>query len=242
MKRLCWIAASVLVLACSPDGSAPGETSTAAQESDMAKPESMLDRASYGIGFNLGSTLSEQGIEANVDLLSRGIRDGLNGSESLLEQAEIQAALTELQSVVETAMEEKMSRAAETNLAEGIAFLETNGQRPEVQTTASGLQYEVLVTGEGSKPSSTDTVSVHYKGTLLDGTVFDSSYDRGQPATFPLNRVIPGWTEGLQLMTVGSKYKLFIPSELGYGAQGAGQDIGPNATLVFEVELLEIAQ
>ncbi len=242
MKRFSWIAASLLFLACSPDGSAPGETSTSAQESTMSKPESMIDRASYGIGFNLGSTLNQQGIEANVDLLSRGIRDGLSGADGLLEDAEIQAALTELQSQVQADQAAKAAAAGETNSAEGAAFLAENGQRAEVQTTASGLQYEVIEAGDGAKPTASDTVTVHYKGTLLDGTVFDSSYDRGQPATFPLNRVIPGWTEGLQLMSVGSKYKLFIPSELGYGAQGAGADIGPNATLTFEVELLEIAE
>ena len=160
MKTFCWIAASVLVLACSPDGSAPGETSTAAQESDMTKPESMLERASYGIGFNLGNTLSQQGIEADVDLLSRGIRDGLSGGEGLLEGAEIQAALTELQSTVEAVQQEKAAKAGESNVAEGAAFLAENGQRPEVQTTATGLQYEVLESGDGVKPAATDTVSI----------------------------------------------------------------------------------
>lgn len=134
------------------------------------------------------------------------------------------------------------AKSAEENKTEGAAFLAENSKKEGVVTTASGLQYQVLTQGDGSKPAATDNVSVHYKGTTLDGKEFDSSYSRGAPATFPLNRVIPGWTEGVQLMPEGSKYRFYIPSDLAYGTRGAGRDIGPNATLIFDVELVKIVQ
>jgi len=237
--RMPIVATAVLValgLGCSPAGTVPGETVAVAQ----SKPESVIDRASYGIGYNLGKGLSEQKIEAQLELVLAGVRDGFGDAAPLLTVEEMQAALNELQQQVQARQAQLQQEQGEMNKQQGESFLATNAERPEVQSTASGLQYEILTAGDGAKPTASDTVTVHYRGTLIDGTVFDSSYDRGEPATFPLNRVIAGWTEGLQLMPVGSKWKLFLPSHLGYGEQGAGGDIGPNAALIFEVELLSI--
>jgi FKBP-type peptidyl-prolyl cis-trans isomerase FklB len=237
--RMPIVATAVLValgLGCSPTGTVPGEAVAVAQ----SKPESVIDRASYGIGYNLGKGLSEQKIEAQLELVLAGVRDGFGDATPLLTVEEMQTALSELQQQVQARQAQLQQEQGEMNKQQGEAFLATNAERSEVQSTTSGLQYEILTAGDGAKPSATDTVTVHYRGTLIDGTVFDSSYDRGEPATFPLSRVIAGWTEGLQLMPVGSKWKLFLPSHLAYGEQGAGGDIGPNAALIFEVELLSI--
>jgi len=199
--------------------------------------ESQQQRVSYAIGLNLGRSLASQKITADVDLLARGIRDGLGGA-SLLDDKQIQ----ETMETFEKDMRAQRTASGEKNQTAGAAFLAENGKRPSVKTTASGLQYEILNAGDGPKPAATDRVRVHYRGTLVDGTEFDSSYQRGEPAVFPANRVIPGWTEALQLMAVGSKWKLFIPPALGYGDQGAGAAIPPQATLIFEVELLGIEQ
>lgn len=204
------------------------------------KPESLDDRASYIIGLNLGSNLKQNEVPVNIDLIIRGLRDGLGGAQAALTDQEIQAAMQEFQQKMTTAQQTKMKAAGEKNKKEADEFLATNKTKQGVVTTASGLQYQVLQAGTGPKPKAEDRVTVNYKGTLLDGTVFDSSYDRGQPATFGVSQVIPGWVEALQLMPVGSKYKLFIPPSLAYGESGAGQDIGPNSALVFEVELLKI--
>ncbi|HKI01602.1 MAG TPA: FKBP-type peptidyl-prolyl cis-trans isomerase [Thermoanaerobaculia bacterium] len=217
-------------------------TQTTAQPSAAGKPESLLDRASYIIGLNLGKSLKTNEIQANTDLVVKGLRDGLSGAQALLTDEEMQTAMQSFQQQVAQQQEAKQKVVGEKNKTEGEAFLAKNKARKEVKTTASGLQYEVLTEGTGAAPKATDTVTVNYKGTLMDGTTFDSSYDRGQPATFVLNQVIPGWTEGVQLMKVGSKYKFYIPSALGYGERGAGGTIGPNAPLVFEVELVSIGQ
>jgi FKBP-type peptidyl-prolyl cis-trans isomerase len=206
------------------------------------KPESVQDRASYVIGFNLGRTLKQNDVNANSDLIVKGLRDGLAGGNGMLTDAEMQSTMQEFQKQVQTQQEAKQKMVGEKNKTEGEAFLAKNKARAGVKTTASGLQYEVQKEGTGPTPKATDTVTVNYKGTLMDGTTFDSSYDRGQPATFVLNQVIPGWTEGVQLMKVGSKYKFYIPAALGYGDKGAGNVIGPNAPLVFEVELLSIGE
>jgi len=204
------------------------------------KPESVQDRASYVIGYNLGRTLKQNDVNANSDLIVKGLRDGLGGGTGMLTDAEMQSTMQEFQKQVQEQQEAKQKVIGEKNKTEGEAFLAKNKARPGVKTTASGLQYEVQKEGTGPTPKATDTVTVNYKGTLMDGTTFDSSYDRGQPATFVLNQVIPGWTEGVQLMKVGSKYKFYIPAALGYGDRGAGNVIGPNAPLVFEVELLSV--
>ncbi len=206
------------------------------------QPQSVEDRASYIIGYNLGRTFKQNDVKANMDLIMKGLREGLAGDKAMLTDAEMQSTMQTFQQQVMAAQQAKQKVMGEKNKAEGEAFLAKNKSRPGVKTTASGLQYEVEKEGTGANPKPTDTVTVNYKGTLMDGTVFDSSYDRGQPATFVLNQVIPGWTEGVQLMKPGAKYKFYIPSSLGYGEQGAGAAIGPNSPLIFEVELLSVGK
>jgi len=198
-------------------------------------------RLSYMLGLNIGNQFARDEIEVDVAIFTAAFEEALAGQESQLTPEELQATMLEFQTRARERQEQAFQVIAETNAAEGTAFLAENATKDGVVTTESGLQYKVLVEGEGAKPTAADTVTVHYRGTLLDGTVFDSSYDRGQPASFPLSGVIAGWTEGLQLMPVGSKYEFFIPSNMAYGPGGTGRDIGPNATLKFEVELIEIA-
>jgi len=204
--------------------------------------ESVEQKVSYSIGTNFANQVSQSGITLDADALKQGIDDVLAGTEPRLTPEQIQEAQKTMMEELQKRQQEEFEAKATANQEEGLAFLAENLKREEVTATESGLQYEVLTAGEGEKPSTEDTVKVHYKGTLIDGTVFDSSYSRGQPAEFPLTAVIGGWTEALQLMPVGSKYKLYIPSELAYGPGGAGPNspIGPNSTLIFEVELLEI--
>ncbi|HEY0511609.1 MAG TPA: FKBP-type peptidyl-prolyl cis-trans isomerase [Thermoanaerobaculia bacterium] len=218
-----------------------GQQAPAVQPAGQGAPtQSLEDKASYVIGYNLGRSLKQNEIKANTDLLTRGLHDAMTGGKAMLTDEEMQATMQAFQQQVMAQQETKQKVIGEKNKTEGEAFLAKNKARKEVKTTASGLQYEVLKEGAGPTPKATDTVTVNYKGTLMDGTTFDSSYDRGQPATFVLNQVIPGWTEGVQLMKVGSKYKFYLPSALGYGERGAGGVIGPNAPLVFEVELVSI--
>jgi len=198
-------------------------------------------KASYGIGYQSGTQLAPAQSHIDMDALLAGIRDGMAENDPALDQAEIQAALQSISEQVNA--EETARRAAEgeANAAASEAFLAENAGKEGILVTESGLQYEILRDGEGANPTAEDRVRIHYKGTLIDGTEFDSSYD-GDPATFGVNGVIAGFGEGLQLMTVGSHYRFFIPSEIGYGANGSGRNIGPNAALIFEVELLEIVE
>ena len=205
------------------------------------------EKLSYSIGLQLGTSLKEIGKDIDFPAAVKGIEDSFNDKKPLLAKEEIMKELTafskKMQKKQMKIMEEqkkKMEALGKENKKQGEAFLAENKKKKDVVTTKSGLQYIVLSKGKGKKPKATDQVKVHYKGTLIDGTEFDSSYKRGEPVTFPVNRVIPGWTEALQLMNVGSKYKLFIPSDIAYGERAAGQQIGPNATLIFEVELLSI--
>ncbi len=198
------------------------------------------DKVSYSIGLDIGNKLKSQSIEINADILASGVKDALSGSKPLMTENEIQETMTAFQKEMMAKQAEKTKALAEKNKKEGDAFLEENKKKEGIKTTSSGLQYKVLKDGEGPLPKATDTVTVNYRGTLVDGTEFDSSYKRGEPATFPVNGVIPGWVEALQLMKVGSKFQLFIPSGLAYGERGAGQQIGPNSALIFEVELLSI--
>ncbi|MDP5172301.1 MAG: FKBP-type peptidyl-prolyl cis-trans isomerase [Bacteroidia bacterium] len=200
------------------------------------------DSISYMLGADLAKNLSSQGMVLSADFVSQGMADIFEGKESLFNEATSQELMTAFQNEMRGAQMKKAQEAAAENVAAGEAFLAENAQKEGVKTTESGLQYEVITEGTGAKPLATNVVEVHYEGRLLDGTIFDSSYQRGQPATFPLNRVIAGWTEGLQLMPVGSKYRLYIPSSLGYGPQGSPPTIGPGATLVFDVELISIQQ
>lgn len=221
--------------ACQPEQSKPEEV----------KLESTEQQQAYGLGVSVGQFIdqkldSQEQVEVNLDreLVIKGFVDALTTDPKMTEQ-EIRKVMTALDSMVNEKQQALADQQSEKNLAEGQAFLENNATREEVTVTESGLQYEVLEQGDGNKPSAEDTVKVHYQGTLLDGTKFDSSYDRDEPAVFPLNRVISGWTEGVQLMNVGSKYKFYIPSELAYGKRSTGK-ITPNSTLIFEVELLGI--
>ncbi|MGB4414365.1 MAG: FKBP-type peptidyl-prolyl cis-trans isomerase [Paludibacter sp.] len=193
-----------------------------------------MEKVSYALGLSLGNNLLSSGID-HIDYvkLAKGIQD-------VLEHNKPEISYQEAQTVINEFFEAVQAKASEGAIKAGKDFLAENGKRPEVVTLASGLQYEVLTEGKGAKPKASDKVKVHYHGTLIDGTVFDSSVNRGEPAIFGTTQVISGWVEALQLMPVGSKWKLFIPSDLAYGAQGAGQAIGPHTTLVFEVELLAI--
>ena len=204
--------------------------------------DSSQQRLSYGLAYSMGMNFktNDNLPDLDTDAFTAGLTDGLTGADPKMTEEEISA---EMQAYQEKAMAEQQAaqaELAETNAALGAAFLVENGAREGVVTTESGLQYEILTAGEGPQPTAEDTVEVHYKGTLVDGTEFDSSYSRGETVSFGVGQVIPGWTEALQLMPVGSKWKLAIPSELAYGAGGAGQVIGPNAALVFEVELVSI--
>jgi FKBP-type peptidyl-prolyl cis-trans isomerase FklB len=198
------------------------------------------DKASYAIGLNIGKSMKKDSVDIDPAILLRGMKDAMAGGKLLLTDDEAKAALTALQTDLRKKQEEKMLVVSETNKKEGDAFLAANKTKDGVVALPSGLQYKVLTEGTGPKPAATDTVVCNYKGTLVDNTEFDSSYKRGQPATFLVNRVIKGWTEALQLMPVGSKWQLFVPPDLAYGQGGGGPIIGPNATLVFEVELISI--
>jgi FKBP-type peptidyl-prolyl cis-trans isomerase FklB len=207
---------------------------------DKPQLKDQKDKASYSIGYDIGSTFKKQNIELNTDALFSGLKEGLAGKEATLSKEEREKTLEVFQKEMMEKQAAASKEAATKNAAEGEKFLAENKTKEGVKTTASGLQYKVLKEGSGSSPKETDTVVTNYKGTLLDGTEFDSSYKRNEPATFPVNRVIKGWTEALQLMKPGAKYQLFIPAALAYGERGAGRDIGPNATLIFEVELLSV--
>jgi FKBP-type peptidyl-prolyl cis-trans isomerase FklB len=198
------------------------------------------DKESYSLGYQFGHNLKAQGVDINLDVYTSGIKDALGGKESQMSQEEIRAAITSLQQRLQAARQKEMKEMAAKNLEEGKKFLAENQKKEGIKALPNGLQYKVLTEGTGKSPKAEDTVTVNYKGTLIDGTEFDSSYKRGQPATFQVKGVIPGWTEALQLMKEGSKWQLFIPPELAYGERGAGREIGPNATLIFEVELLTV--
>ena len=225
--------------------SASSAKTPAKKKTTAAAPlSSRKDKFSYALGMNiasgLGANLKKQNVEVDWSLVAQGLKDGASGGKTRLTEDEAKAVLTEVQNDVRKEQQEKMKEAADKNKTEGQAFLAANKDKEGVKTTASGLQYKVITEGTGPKPTATDTVVCNYKGTLIDGKEFDSSYKRGEPATFPVSGVIKGWTEALQLMPVGSKWQLFIPSDLAYGERGAGAEIGPNSTLIFEVELISI--
>jgi len=195
----------------------------------------LKDKASYSIGLNFGMNFKRQNVDLNSDAFAAGFKDGMSGRNPLMSEQEVRETMT----AFEKDMQQKQGEMAKKNAAEAEKFLAENKTKEGVKTTSSGLQYKALKEGNGAQPKSSDTVTVNYRGTLIDGTEFDSSYKRGQPATFPVGGVIKGWTEALQLMKVGSKYQLFIPASLAYGEQGR-PGIPPNATLIFEVELMDV--
>jgi FKBP-type peptidyl-prolyl cis-trans isomerase FklB len=241
-----------------PANASPQSSASAPKKTPAAKPrqtsarktpaplvlKTQKDKVSYAIGMNEGRRLSQGIKQSDLDvdqaILLRAIKDALSGSKFLLTDQDAQTTLTTLQADLRKAQELKMQQLADTNKKESDAFLAANKTKEGVVTLPSGLQYKILQEGTGPKPAATDMVTVNYRGTLLNGTEFDSSYKRGQPATFNVGQIIKGWTEALQLMPVGSKWQLFIPPDLAYGPRGAGPNIGPNSTLVFEVELISI--
>ncbi len=198
------------------------------------------EKTSYALGVDMGNKLKSQSVEVDADLLLQGLKDALAGGKTLLTPEEVRGTLLALEKELRTKQLEAVRKVGEKNRQEGEAFLSANKTKEGVVTLESGLQYKILKTGDGKKPAADDTVVCHYRGTLIDGQEFDSSYKTNQPATFAVKRVIKGWNEALQLMPVGSKWQVFIPPNLGYGERGTPQRIGPNATLIFEVELISI--
>jgi FKBP-type peptidyl-prolyl cis-trans isomerase FklB len=244
------VATSILLMANLQAQQAPAQkappastskTQPSATTSQSASPLATdKDKLSYAIGMNIGATLHQQSMDIDPKVLARGIADTLAGSKTLLTDEEAKAVLEQLQEKMRSEQEAKIQAAAETNKKEGDVYIAANRAKEGVVTLPSGLQYKILRTGTGPKPTLTDTVVCQYQGTLINGKVFDSSYQRGQPVTIPVGKVIKGFTEALQLMPVGSKWELVIPPDLAYGDRGAGADIGPNSTIIFDVELLSI--
>ncbi|WP_146400034.1 FKBP-type peptidyl-prolyl cis-trans isomerase [Pseudobythopirellula maris] len=223
----------------SPDQSAAQSQPAAGEQA--ANPEAVfMQQVSYCIGLQIGGNLKKDGIPVDPQGLLQGITDSLRGVEPQLTEEQQAAVMGRFQQLMQLKAQETAGPMASDNQTKGEAFLAENKQKPGVQVTESGLQYRVVEQGTGPSPSATDTVRCHYEGTLIGGEVFDSSYKRGQPATFPVNRVIAGWTEALQMMKVGGKWEVFLPSEIAYGESGAPGAIGPNETLIFTIELLGI--
>jgi FKBP-type peptidyl-prolyl cis-trans isomerase FklB len=225
---------------------AKSQSATKAGSSTTTKTQPPLtlktekEKFSYALGMNIGNGMHRQGVDVDPNILLRGMKDALAGRKTLMTEDQARATVMQMQNQVRQKMEEKAKEEGAANKKQGEDFLAANKSKEGVVTLPSGLQYKILKEGTGPKPSASDSVVCNYRGTLIDGKEFDSSYKRGQPATFPVSGVIKGWTEALQLMPVGSKWQLFIPSGLAYGERGAGSDIGPDATLIFEVELLSI--
>ncbi len=233
---------SVIVLACTL-ASVLTLPAAAQDAKPAAAPDALKDpqaQVSYAIGLNIGAGLKRDAITVDPALVARGVRDATSGAQPLLTEEQMRAVLVRLQADVQAKREEKAAHAAETNKTEGAAFLKANAAKAGITTLPNGLQYEVLTAGTGPKPKAEDVVLCNYRGTLLDGTEFDSSYKRGAPDSFPVGGVIKGWTEALQRMPVGSKWRIYVPADLGYGEKGAGADIGPNAVLIFDIELISI--
>ncbi|MEE4279738.1 MAG: FKBP-type peptidyl-prolyl cis-trans isomerase [Halieaceae bacterium] len=233
LKPATALCAVLALAACNQQASVDSGDAEVALETDV-------QRLSYGVALGLGRNMARDGMQVDVDAFAAGLSDAVSGEPQRLSDEEIQAEMVAFQERLNSERQAQAEALAESNASAAAAFLAENGGREGVVTTETGLQYEVLEAGDGAKPGPGDSVQVHYRGTLIDGTEFDSSYARGEPVTFGVGQVISGWTEALQLMSVGSKYKLYIPSELAYGSGGAGDRIGPNAALIFEVELLDI--
>ncbi len=215
-------------------------TTFAQKKTQKFSLKTQKDKISYIIGTNLAKDLKNQSIEINMEAVTQGMKDIFAEKKLLLTEEEIQKIMTEFQQEMMEKYNAKMKKEGEKNKKEEETFLAENAKKDGIKTLPSGLQYQIITDGTGATPTANDTVVTNYAGTLLDGTEFDNSYKRGEPVTFPVKGVIAGWTEALQLMKVGSKWKLYIPSKLAYGERGAGQIIGPNSALIFEVELLDV--
>lgn len=212
----------------------------AAFSQDQTALQTDKQKISYAIGVNIGKDLKVRGVEFDPTVLMKGLQDAQTGGKLMLTDAEMESVMNNLRTEMQKKETEKNVKMGEQNKQEGDTFLAQNKTKEGVVATPSGLQYKIITAGTGPKPALTDTVTTHYRGTLVDGTEFDSSYKRNEPVSFPVNGVIKGWTEALQMMPVGSKWQLFIPPDLAYGPKGAGGVIGPNETLIFEVELISI--
>jgi FKBP-type peptidyl-prolyl cis-trans isomerase FklB len=223
MKNIIILSSLILFIACKTE-----------KTNKTANLITELDSVSYSLGVNIGENIKTQFEDINLDNFEAGIKDVLE------KDVEAKISDNQAQAIIQSYFSKKQQKQSESVIEDGINFLRENGKREGVTTLASGLQYEVINDGTGPKPSIEDNVTTHYHGTLIDGTVFDSSVDRGEPASFPVGGVIKGWTEALQLMTVGSKWKLYVPYDLAYGERGAGPQIGPYSTLIFDVELISI--
>ncbi|MFL2590095.1 MAG: FKBP-type peptidyl-prolyl cis-trans isomerase [Parvicellaceae bacterium] len=223
MKNIIFLSSLILFIACKTE-----------KTNKTANLITELDSVSYSLGVNIGENIKTQFEDINLDNFEAGIKDVLE------KDLEAKISDNQAQAIIQSYFSKKQQKQSESVIEEGINFLRENGKREGVTTLASGLQYEVINDGTGPKPTIEDNVTTHYHGTLIDGTVFDSSVDRGEPASFPVGGVIKGWTEALQLMAVGSKWKLYVPYDLAYGERGAGPQIGPYSTLIFEVELISI--
>jgi FKBP-type peptidyl-prolyl cis-trans isomerase FklB len=217
-------------------------TATSATSTPALKLTTQKDKVSYAIGMNIGQSMKKDSLDIDPKILLQGVKDAMSGSKTLMTDAEATTVMTDLRTQMTKKRDAEAQVAGQANKQAGDQFLAANKTKDGVVTLPSGLQYKVLKEGTGPKPSATDSVVCDYRGTLIDGKEFDSSFKRGQPATFPVDKVIKGWTEALQLMPVGSKWQLFVPSDLAYGERSPSPDIGPNATLIFEVDLLSIQQ
>lgn len=241
MKKWVFAAMCTALVACNNEEAGSANVIQEANGQEKATSFKNEDqKASYAIGLRMGEGFARDLKEMDLDLYYKGVQDGFKGAAPMLTPEEVIATMQALQTRKMEQQQQEMTKAAEDNKAASDAFLSKNKARKEVTTTASGLQYEVIKKGEGDMPDADDKVNVHYHGTLPDGTVFDSSVERGEPISFAVNGVIKGWTEALQLMHVGDKWKLYIPADLAYGPRGAGPKIGPNQALVFDVELLGV--
>jgi FKBP-type peptidyl-prolyl cis-trans isomerase FklB len=214
--------------------------SGAAFAADAPELKTDKEKLSYSIGMDIGGNLKRGSLEVDPDLLAKGLKDSYGGGKTILTEDEARKTIADFQKTLMAKQAETMQKLSEKNKADGEKFLAENGKKEGVKTLPSGLQYKEIAPGTGKSPKTTDTVTTQYKGTLIDGTEFDSSYKRGEPVSFPVSGVIAGWTEALQLMKEGAKWQLFVPPNLAYGERGAGREIGPNATLIFEVELISI--
>lgn len=227
---------SVAFLGLSASANAQNEKT----DSGKSALKDQKQKVSYGIGFNLGQNLMRDQLDLDPQILAKGIVDAMTKQKPQMTEEEIRDTLLAFQKELRDQQEAKMKKAQAENVTKGKKFLEANAKKEGVKTTKSGLQYKVVKSGKGKTPTEKDSVTTHYRGTLIDGTEFDSSYKRNQPATFPVSGVISGWTEALQLMKEGDKWQLFIPSDLAYGERGSGPDIGPNEVLIFDIELLKV--